>query len=226
MPLVPVPLGDGITVELPDEWTPVIDLSGRVDDALAKAWVDYTVAITPPEEKPALWLNQWPNLLFWQWQENVFELAERELQADAPLTVLNIYPPSERHIDNFTIERGRLVHWSGRVHFDPHYRVRTVVVERTAPVGAHATAAESHPRRGPQQGGTKRDRAKIFYAVAQPEAGSLGWITLEVLRKARADKRYKDSPLLQLRGDDRRSYSPAWTLAKQWLREGREPPAD
>ena len=130
-----IAIGNGVSVELPDEWTPVIDSDGFVDRALATAWTAHNEAVIPEAYAVSKWLidQRWPTQLFRLWQKETIELAGRTSWPGAPLLALD-YPVTLRYPESFSIEREGLVHLrSERVHYDLHYRVRATATTVAAP---------------------------------------------------------------------------------------------
>lgn len=116
----------GLALELPREWTPVIDADGYVDRTLTDAWAAYTAEMPETDGRAAWFIQQrWFLLLFRLWREDVLELAERALKPGAPLEPIDIYPPALRHPENFGMPHEGLMHLrSGRVHYAFCYRLR------------------------------------------------------------------------------------------------------
>jgi hypothetical protein len=121
-----IAIRDGLIVELPAEWTPVFDSGGGLDPALLAAWDAETLSLMPKADAGAVRMARldWPWLLYRLLSADGVALAERLIQAGAPIAPIDIYPPSLRDRVNFSIKREGLLHVSsGRMHYDLHSRV-------------------------------------------------------------------------------------------------------
>jgi hypothetical protein len=123
-----VPVDAGVTVDLPAEWIPL----PAVEAALTRAWRDFTIATTLPGEKPRLWLDHWPNVLFLRWSEDRIELTARNRPSiTAPLTLID-FQFAERDWQRFKVDAryAELYHEpSGTRFYDVHLRVKPVAGE-------------------------------------------------------------------------------------------------
>jgi hypothetical protein len=231
VPLVTIPVGDGITIALPTTLTPL----AQVKPALARAWNALNAAFTKITDARTAWdiEQRWWLLLFRLWKERRIEFASRFNRPYGKLTMMSGFPATERDWDRFgTDERyGQLEHLdTGDLFFDLHIRAvqsaKPVISLTTVPVVAVPASASitvpvfrSRPRR---KGNIARKREDAFFTLGLPEieTGSPAWSTPYALRKALADPRYKNGPLF--RAARLRSYSNPWSQAKARLQRALE----
>ena len=198
-------IDDGVIVELPDEWTPVVfGPYGAPDRLLVAAATAYAKKVLGEAYGP--WtVPRWAELLCRLWREDVIELAKRSLKPPYPLAAVN-YPPSLRHHDNFEITREGLIHeLTGRIHFDPHYRLRRPpppdpVTAPLAPRTPNQHSTRESPPANRQPRPTKVDRAIPLLREAWIKSGCKPCSKDELFNAAR--ELYPDDSRLQLSRSD------------------------
>jgi hypothetical protein len=154
-----------------------------------------------------------------QWREKTAVGAESKLEANAPLTVIDIYPESEKYAPNFSLKGGHLTHIpSGRIHYNFHIRAAAPELPSSPSVATPAAreiSSSARRRKGPTK--PDRARAELLCEAARGQPGASAWKTDEAWRRGR--DRFPESTLLNSLSP--RMQRAAWQLAQELLKQER-----